>query len=176
MNISKHTHMLRPCRVCEGVTECSASHHLLKWRKGPPGWTRASSWKIRSRMLQQPSTKHTCRDRLHQMPTKVNICDQNVKLCLATTGIINEQFTSEKTSGTRCQWRMMEGWGEGEVWRKDSISSHQCQNMVYWLPRDKTRLTHSLTHSLTHTHTHTHTQNGIQQIDGTLTPAMWRGP
>lgn len=36
-NSHRHTHMLKPCRVCEEVTECCASGHLLKWRKGPPG-------------------------------------------------------------------------------------------------------------------------------------------
>lgn len=64
--------------------------------------------------------------------------------------------------------------GDGWMWRKDSISSHQCQNMVYWLPRDKTRLL--VSHTATHWHTYTHWENGISQIDWTLKPAMWKGP
>lgn len=52
-----------------------------------------------------------------------------------------------------------DGWREWEVWRKDSISSHQCQNMVYWLQRDKTRLSFWRTHAHTHARTHTHPQH-----------------
>lgn len=76
-NPHRHTH-IRPCRVCEGVTECCVSHHLLEWGEGTSRQNLSIKLKdqqsnVTTHGQQLATNKHQCAHTQSQATSNVRI-------------------------------------------------------------------------------------------------------